>query len=103
MVGTQMPGAAREQAQQASIVGVAEAAVSHTATRSGAQSVLPAVLSDVPVAVLVMDRSAGTVVYANRAADELAGNIGLPAQIDAWGASAGLTDLTGSPLASTRN
>jgi PAS domain S-box-containing protein len=103
IAGTQVPGAAREQAQQASIVGAAEAAVSHTATRKGAQAALPAVLSDVPVAVLVIDRSAGTVVYANRAADELAGNIGLPAQIDAWGASAGLTDLTGSPLASTRN
>jgi PAS domain S-box-containing protein len=55
----------------------------------------------VPVAVLVIDQTDGTVVYANTAAIELAGNVRLPVPVDTWGASAGLTDLTGSPLAST--
>src|SRR3954454_783717 len=58
-------------------------------------------LSDVPVAVLVIDQAAGTVVYANTAAIELAGNVGLPIPVDAWGASAGLTDLNAAPLANT--
>ncbi|HEV7727233.1 MAG TPA: SpoIIE family protein phosphatase [Modestobacter sp.] len=94
-------GAAAEQAQQTSIVDAAEAAVSATETQSGAQAALPAVLADIPVAVLVIDQAAGTVVYANTAATELAGNVRLPVPIDAWGAAVGLTDLTGSPLAST--
>jgi PAS domain S-box-containing protein len=65
--------------------------------------VLPAVLADVPVAVLVIDQAEGTVVYANTAAIQLAGNVQLPVPVDTWGASAGLTDLTGSPLATTGN
>ncbi|QNG36815.1 SpoIIE family protein phosphatase [Geodermatophilaceae bacterium NBWT11] len=84
---------------QAGIVGAAEALVSDRP--QGARSALPGVLSDVPVAVLVIDRSAGTVVYANTAAVEIAGHVRLPVPIDEWGASAGLTDLTGAPLAST--
>jgi PAS domain S-box-containing protein len=32
----------------------------------------------------------------------MAGNVRLPVAVDAWGASAGLTDLGGAPLASTR-
>lgn len=95
----QLPGGDGEQAQQASIVDAAEAAVSGTDTSP--QSVLPAVLGDVPVAVLVIDQADDTVVYANTAAIELAGNVRLPVRVDSWGASAGLTDLTGSPLAST--
>jgi PAS domain S-box-containing protein len=90
-------------AQQPSVVGAAEAAVSGTGTSGGARAALPAVLGDLPVAVLVIDQAEGTVVYANTAAIELAGNVGLPVGIDTWGASAGLTDLTGSPLASTSN
>ncbi|WP_369135746.1 SpoIIE family protein phosphatase [Modestobacter sp. I12A-02662] len=89
--------------QQASIVGAAEAAVSATSTQRGAQAALPAVLADVPVAVLVIDRATDTVTYANTAAIELAGNVGLPVPVDVWGAAAGLTDLTGAPLASTGN
>ncbi len=58
-------------------------------------------LADVPVAVLVIDQHAGSVVYANTAAIELAGDVSLPVPIDEWGASAGLTDLAGEPLASS--
>jgi PAS domain S-box-containing protein len=87
--------------RQATIVGAAEAAVSGRDTRRAAQAALPGVLSDVPVAVLVIDRSTGTVTYANTAAIDLAGNVGLPVAVDVWGAAAGLTDLNSQPLAST--
>jgi PAS domain S-box-containing protein len=97
------PVTAEDSDQQSSIVGAAEAAVSATSTQRGAQAALPAVLADVPVAVLVIDRAEGTVTYANTAAIELAGNVGLPVPVDVWGAAAGLTDLTGAPLASTGN
>ncbi|KQS67021.1 GAF domain-containing SpoIIE family protein phosphatase [Modestobacter sp. Leaf380] len=91
-----------ERGRQADIVGAANAAVHSTEhTGRSATSALPGVLSDVPVAVLVIDQNEGTVVYANTAAVELAGSVGLPLPIDEWGASAGLTDLTGAPLAST--
>nr|WP_166756095.1 GAF domain-containing SpoIIE family protein phosphatase [Modestobacter marinus] len=96
LTATAEPG---ERRQQASIVGAAEAMVS--SYDGHAQYTLPGVLSDVPVAVLVIDQDAGTVTYANTAANELAGNIGLPVPVDTWGAAAGLTDLGGSPLAST--
>jgi hypothetical protein len=90
-----------DRGQTASIVGAAEAAVSSTSGPGDARAALPGVLVDVPVAVLVIDQAAGTVVYANTAAIELAGNVGLPVPVDAWGASAGLTDLGSAPLAST--
>jgi len=90
-----------DRTQQASLVGAAEAAVTGSDSGRSAQAALPGVLSDVPVAVLVIDQAAGTVTYANAAANELAGNIGLPVAVDTWGASVGLTDLGGSPLAST--
>jgi PAS domain S-box-containing protein len=86
---------------QASVVGAAEAVVSGSESQRRAQAALPGVLSDVPVAVLVIDQAAGTVTYANTAAIELAGNVRLPVSIDIWGASAGLTDLNSAPLAST--
>jgi PAS domain S-box-containing protein len=63
--------------------------------------VLPGVLADVPVAVLVIDQRTGTVIYANTAAIELAGNVRLPIEIDTWGASAGLADVSGAPLATS--
>jgi len=91
----------RSVQRQANIVGAAEAAVSGAGTQRAVQSALPGVLSDVPVAVLVIDRSAGTVTYANTAAIELAGNVRLPVPVDRWGAAAGLTDLNSEPLAST--
>ena len=66
-----------------------------------AHAALPAVLANVPVAVLVIDQRTGQVTYANSAAVEVAGNVGLPLDIDVWGAAAGLTDLSGELLAST--
>jgi PAS domain S-box-containing protein len=87
--------------RQANIVGAAEVAVSGSDTTRAAQAALPGVLSDVPVAVLVIDQTAGDVVYANKAAIELAGNVRLPVPVDTWGASVGLTDLNSAPLAST--
>jgi len=75
--------------------------VSGSVDHGRAQAALPAILVDVPVAVLVIDQAAGTVTYANRAAIELAGNVRLPVPVDTWGASAGLTDLNGRPLART--
>ncbi|MGY1856150.1 SpoIIE family protein phosphatase [Modestobacter sp. SYSU DS0290] len=103
LAGTGAPVVGSERSHQASLVGAAEAAVSATTGGNGAQAVLPGVLADVPVAVLVIDQRDGTVVYANTAAIDLAGNPRLPLPIDTWGASAGLTDLTGAPLASTGN
>src|SRR5687768_3960916 len=94
--------AERELGQQAGIVTAASAAVSGHTGPAGAQAVLPGVLADVPVAVLVIDEKADAVLYANVAAVELAGNVTLPVDVDTWGASAGLTDLSGAPLASTR-
>src|SRR4051812_19310949 len=89
-----------ERGRQAGIVTAASAVVSGDGEGS-AHTALPGVLADVPVAVLVIDQKEGSVTYANTAAVELAGNIRLPADIDAWGAAAGLTDLGGSPLASS--
>ena len=90
-----------DRGQQASLVGAAEAVVTGSDSPRGAQAALPGVLSDVPVAVLVIDQTAGTVTYANTAAIELAGNVRLPVPVDAWGAAAGLTDLGGAPLEDT--
>lgn len=93
------PDQDEQSRQQASVVGAAEAVLSGTDTQRSAQAALPGVLADVPVAVLVIDQAAGTVTYANTAAIELAGNVRLPIAVDTWGASAGLTDLSGAPLA----
>ena len=90
-----------ELGQQAGIVTAANAAVSGLRNHATGHSTLPAVLADVPVAVLVIDQSRNTVVYANTAAVELAGNVRLPVDVDTWGAAAGLTDLGGGPLASS--
>jgi PAS domain S-box-containing protein len=87
--------------RQAGIVTAASAAVSGDGHHPGSRGALPAVLADVPVAVLVIDRTSNSVIYANTAAVELAGNVGLPVDVDTWGASAGLTDLSGDPLASS--
>lgn len=83
--------------QQAGIVTAASAAVA--GHEGGAHAGLPGVLADVPVAVLVIDQKASSVVYANSAAVQLAGDVGLPVDVDTWGASAGLTDLSDRPLA----
>jgi PAS domain S-box-containing protein len=99
-VGTTTRDAERELGQQAGIVTAASAAVSGHGGRS-ARATLPTVLADVPVAVLVIDQKSSSVIYANSAAVELAGNVGLPVDADVWGAAAGFTDLSGAPLAST--
>src|SRR4051812_10116409 len=87
--------------RQAGIVTAASAVVSEHAEDAGAHAALPGVLSDVPVAVLVIDQKASAVIYANTAAVELAGNISLPVDVDTWGTAAGLTDLGGQSLART--
>jgi len=87
--------------RQAGIVTAASAAVAGSEGETGGRSSLPGVLADVPVAVLVIDQRAGDVVYANTAAVELAGHVSLPVDVDAWGSAAGLTDLSGEPLASS--
>jgi PAS domain S-box-containing protein len=94
------PDAERELGTQAGIVTAASAAVSGHSGGS-AHGTLPGVLADVPVAVLVIDQRKSSVVYANVAAVELAGNVRLPVDVDSWGAAAGLTDLGGHPLASS--
>ncbi len=86
--------------EEAGVVTAVTAVVEQAGTTSASHA-LPGVLADVPVAVLVIDRGAGAVTYANTAAVELAGNVRLPVDIDTWGASVGLTDLGGQPLAST--
>jgi PAS domain S-box-containing protein len=100
LAGTLPVGSDRaEREQQTSLVGAAEAVVTNSESDRGARAALPGVLSDVPVAVLVIDQTAGTVTYANTAAIELAGNVRLPVPVDTWGAAAGLTDLSSAPLA----
>jgi PAS domain S-box-containing protein len=97
------PGHQPDVPAQAAALSVASVAAEHDAATgaTGAHATLPGVLADVPVAVLVIDRANSTVTYANTAAVELAGNISLPVDVDRWGAAAGLTDLSGKPLAST--
>ena len=96
---------ASQRAAQAGVVGAASAVVHGYEDSAGGSVIaaLPGVLADVPVAVLVIDQSAGTVTYANVAAIQMAGAVSLPMPIDAWGTAAGLTDLNGAPLASTGN
>jgi PAS domain S-box-containing protein len=85
--------------EQAGIVTAASAAV---AGQGNGHATLPGILSTVPVAVLVIDQKNSAVTFANTAAVELAGNVALPVDVDTWGAAAGLTDLAGKPLASSR-
>jgi hypothetical protein len=63
--------------RQAGIVAEASAVVSEHARDAGAHAALPGVLADVPVAVLVIDQKASSVMYANVAAVELAGDVAL--------------------------
>ena len=90
----------RDLGQQAGIVTAANAAVRRAGSPARTPA-LPGVLADVPVAVLVIDQRTSAVTYANIAAVELAGNVRLPIDVDTWGAAAGLTDLSGEPLASS--
>ena len=68
-----------------------------------ARAALPRVLSDVPVAILLIDQEAGTVTYANDRAVAMAGAVRLPTPVDTWGAAAGLRSLGGEPLAASDN
>jgi PAS domain S-box-containing protein len=102
VTGTAARDADRELAQQAGVVTAASAAMSRHGDAPGAGAGLPGVLADVPVAVLVIDQNSSSVIYANVAAVEMAGNVGLPVDVDTWGSAAGLTDLSGGPLASSR-
>lgn len=94
------PTAEAERGEQAGVVTAANAVMSGTG-EGAAGAALPGVLAGVPVAVLLIDQKSGLVTYANDAAVELAGNVRLPVEIDAWGAAAGLTDISGAALAST--
>ncbi len=87
--------------EAAGVISAASAVLTARAGAGTASAALPGVLAEVPVAVLLIDRDAGAVTYANSAAVELAGNVRLPVDIDTWGASVGLTDLGGQPLART--
>ncbi len=89
-------------AQAAAVSAANVAASGDAAAGVTPAATLPGVLADVPVAVLVIDRETSAVTYANTAAVELAGTVALPVDIDRWGAAAGLTDLDGAPLASSR-
>lgn len=89
------------QAEAALTAASAAASLDAATGAMGAHATLPGVLSDVPVAVLVIDQKNSAVTYANTAAVELAGNVALPVDVDTWGAAAGLTDLGGAPLASS--
>ena len=45
---------------------------------------LPTVLSDVPVAILLVDLQAAEVTFANPAAMAMGGDVSLPCAVDAW-------------------
>ncbi|WP_089305935.1 SpoIIE family protein phosphatase [Geodermatophilus pulveris] len=87
--------------EAAGVVSAASAVMTERAGTGSASAALPEVLAEVPVAVLLIDRVAGAVTYANSAAVEMAGNVRLPVDIDTWGASVGLTGLGGQALART--
>ncbi len=59
---------------------------------------LPPVLDDRPAATLLVDLDAGTVVYANVLATELAPGLRLPVSLAAWSEAAGLRTSDGVPL-----
>ena len=65
----------------------------------GGAATLSRAPSEVPVAVLVVDREAGVVVHANPRARDLAPEATLPAPLDAWADAAHLCDERGARLA----
>ena len=67
-------------------------------SRGQVRDVLPHVLSDVPVAILLVDQDSGQVVFANPAAIHMAGDVGLPVALGRWGQLSSLTDAAGEPL-----
>ncbi|MCW2584194.1 MAG: hypothetical protein JWQ53_2984 [Klenkia sp.] len=92
------PSSASVHAQADAVAAATQAADPASPVPSSA---LPAILGDVPVAVLLIDQRTGEVTFANGAAMDLAGKVSLPVAADSWGAAAGLTDLDGRPLAGT--
>ena len=101
-VGECTPDAADDTGGTAALVESARRIVADGHQGHPASSVLPTVLSDVPVPTLLVDLIGGTVTYANRAAIALADQP-LPVPVDQWGSAAGLTGVGGEPLASSRN
>jgi PAS domain S-box-containing protein len=93
--------AAAARQDSAALASSAAEVVGHAPGR--ARSVLPMVLSDVPAAILLIDVARQEVTYANRRAVAMAADQRLPSPVEQWGAAAGLTDLTGQPLAASDN
>jgi PAS domain S-box-containing protein len=98
-VGSGVPNVVDTKMQE-SVVDDASQALAGIGASTGATA-LPRVLGDSPIAVLLVDRSHGTVTYANTAALELAGDVGLPVAVDAWTTAAGVTDIDGNALTDT--
>ncbi|MCU4186843.1 SpoIIE family protein phosphatase [Acidiferrimicrobium sp. IK] len=89
--------AARRDAE--ALAGPATALVAEGALDRGqARAVLPHVLSDVPVAVLLVDQHSDEVVFANRSAVEMAGDVHLPVGLADWARASSLTDRAGRSL-----
>jgi PAS domain-containing protein len=71
---------------------------------AGTAANLPQVMDAAPVAILVIDLEGRQVVHANAAAVELTGDsVRLPVDVDEWGDAAGLTDLGGRRMSTTRS
>ncbi len=93
----------------ASAAAIVESAAQLVAGSAGGTAgvVLPTVLSDIPVAILLIDLDRRAVIYANRSAVAVtAGRSGeqrLPMPVDLWGEAAGLMDLSGRPLEDSGN
>ncbi len=62
---------------------------------------LPQVATDHPAAVLVVDVQTSQVLHANALARQLAPDLALPVDLDAWATLAGLRDPRGRPLGDT--
>lgn len=71
---------------------------SHAKQQEAQHGTLPDALDSSPAIVLLVDRDAGTVVYANRLARQLAPATPLPTPLDAWAQQAGLRNQAGTPL-----
>ena len=66
-----------------------------------AETDLTQVLHAAPAAVVLVDLTEQTVIYANAAANAMTGGLGLPADVDEWSQAAGLTDSGGVQLRDT--
>jgi PAS domain S-box-containing protein len=75
--------------------------VANAAVQASAELDLPSVLHAAPAAVVLVDLTEQTVIYANAAANAMTGGLALPADADEWGEAAGLTDPGGVQLKDT--